>query len=149
VWRQVNLDGRAILARGGWARRRGDDRFLLVDEESVEPPAGGGGSHRPDDELDGQRHNLSHFVAEHDGEQRREAPDGSLDRVALGGVAVEALIVAKAGEERHQVEVGDDHEGDGASVAVGAVDRHAGVEGEEDEAKHRQPGEVCHRWRRR
>ena len=107
--------------------------LVVVDEEDVEAAEGGGGGHRPDEELDGERHDLGDLVGEHDGEQRGERPDGGLDPLPARGVAVEALVEAQAGEEGHEVEVGDGDEDDGPRVAVGAVDGHAGVEGQEDE----------------
>jgi len=149
MWWQTNLVGVCFLDRGGRWRRRWQDRLLVVDEESVEAATGGSRCHRPDKNFDGQGHNLSDFVAEHDRKERREAPNPSLDRRALGGVAIQLLVVAQAGEEGQQVEVRYHDEGDGASVAVGAINRHAGVEGEEEEAKHREPREVGHRCRRR
>lgn len=120
-----------------------------MDEEGIESPAGGGGGHRPDQDLDGEGHELGDFIAEHDGEERRERPDGGLDRVPARGVAVQALVEAQAGEEGDEVEVGDGDEDDGARVAVGAVDGHAGVEGQEGESQTREPRELGHSCGRR
>lgn len=108
--------------------------LVVVDEEGVEAAAGGGGGHGPDEELDGEGHDLGDLVGEHDGEQRGERPDGGLDMAAARGVAVEALVEAEAGEERDEVEVGYRDEEHGSQVAVGAVDGHARVDGQEGEA---------------
>lgn len=81
-------------------------------EESIEPATGGRGRHGPDDDLDGEGHDFGDLVAKHDGEERGEAPDGSLDLLALRGVAVEALVVPQEAEERDEVDVRDHDEDD-------------------------------------
>lgn len=145
--RQLVVGGTLISGGGGWShrsRRCVQGLLLLVEEKRVESPAGGGRRHGPYDHLDGQGHDFSHFVAEDDREEGRERPDGCLDRLPPGAVAVQTLIVPEAAEESDEVQVGNADEEDGASVAVGSVYGHAGVEGEEQEPQSREPRELCH-----
>lgn len=81
-------------AQGRGIRRRRDSpvRLVLVDEEGVEATAGGGRRHRPDDNLDGQRHDFSDFIAEHDGEDAGERPDRRLDRLSARRMVVQIFI---------------------------------------------------------
>lgn len=76
----------------GRGRRDSLVRLVLVDEEGVEAAEGGGRRHRPDDDLDGQRHDFSDFIAEHDGEEAGERPDRRLDRLAVRRVIVQIFI---------------------------------------------------------
>lgn len=112
MWQQVKLVGGALFVRGGGDTRRRQRWLLLVDEESVEAPTGGCRRHGPNDEFDGEGHDFCNLVAKHDGEQSREPPYGCLDRLSLRGVAVQALVVAQAGEQGDEVEVGDHNEDD-------------------------------------
>lgn len=146
--RLVRLVG-SIPAQGRGLRRRRDRlvSLVLVDEEGVEAAAGGGRCHRPDDNLDCQRHDFSDFIAEHDGEEAGERPDRCLDRLPARRMIVQIFIKSQTCDKGNQVQVREHNEDYGARVAVGAVDGHAGVESEEAETENRETRQVCHCWK--
>lgn len=116
--------------------------FLTVQEERVVAAGHRPERHSPDQHGYRQWHNRGHLVGEGRGERRRKKPNSDLELVPARRVWVGVLVQPEAAKEEHQVCVREYNEGDSPEVATGAEDGHAGVEGEEEQPNHGEPGET-------
>ena len=108
--------------------------FLPVQEEGVEATQHCRAGHGPYEHLHRERHDCRHLVWEGSGKHCGEQPHRHLEVFTARRLWGCPLVPPQAVEKQDKVQVGESHEGDGSKVSIWAVNHHARVESQEQEA---------------